>query len=62
MLTQVDHRITPPLIGVAFFAVDRDGTKVRSIAQKQIAEFSLTDASCVRQHCIEDRLKLTGRA
>ena len=57
----VNDRVTSPKIDVALLAmVEGYATKSRPLAQIQSANRSLTDASCIRQHCVEDGLQLTG--
>src|SRR6516164_1982471 len=44
------------------YVVERDVTKCFSIVQAQRAELGVAEPCCVRQHSIENRLQLAGRA
>ena len=57
-VTQVDFGIARPVFDVVLLAIDRDGSKDGALAQEQIAERGFTDASRIRQHGIEDGLKI----
>ena len=60
MVAQFDNGIAPLIIGVPLRAVDRDSAKGITFEEPQMAERSLTDARCIRQHRIENRLQLAG--
>src|SRR5262249_27304798 len=62
IVAQVEHGIAKPRIGMAFRAVDCNRAKDRSFLQEQISERGLAYVGCIRQQCIEDRLKFAGRS
>src|SRR5262245_4766311 len=60
IFAHIEHRIAAQ-IDVAFLTVNRNGSKDISLSQKQVAVFGLTNASCISQHRIKDRLKVAWR-
>src|SRR5262245_44212816 len=61
-LLQIDHGMMSHMIDKALRAVDCDSAKDTVFEEPKVAECGLTDAGRVRQHCIENRLKLSRRA
>src|SRR5262249_52509069 len=61
IVAHIEHRIAAQ-IDVAFLAIDCNRTKDVTLAQKQMPKLGLTNASGIRQHGIEDGLKLSGGA
>ena len=57
IVAQVDHGVAPQIVE-AFLAMDCDGAKGITFEKPKIAERGFTDAGCVRQKSIEDRLQI----
>jgi hypothetical protein len=59
---QFDNIVLAPIVDVTLFAmVERDAAKVCSLIQIKCAGCCLTDARCIRQHCIEYWLEFAWR-
>src|SRR6516165_12721885 len=58
---QIDYRIAPQMVVVAFVASKCDRTKGVALEEKKIAKCGVTDANSILQHGLKYRLKLARR-
>src|SRR6516225_6726436 len=58
---QIDYRIAPQIVVVAFVASKCDRTKGVALEEKKIAKCGVTDANSILQHGLKYRLKLARR-
>ena len=59
---QIDHGVMSHMIDKTLRAMDRDSAKDTAFKEPKVAESGLTDAGCIRQHCVKNGLQLSGRA